>query len=198
VEFFQVFFAAFMPLFFAIDAPGILPAFLSVTSEISLVQRRRVVLQATLTAIGVSIFFIYLGKFIFKMLAISVADFKVAGGILLLIFAVHDLLFSTGERRKKGTDNSTVGVVPVGIPLIIGPGVLTTLLISVESFGYSMTFASIVLNLIIVYVIFYYSDLVIKVLTKAGSIAIGKVFNLFLAAISIRLIRSGITEMMNM
>ena len=132
------------------------------------------------------------------MLGIGVADFKVAGGLVLLIFSIYDLLFSTGDRRKKDTDDSTVGVVPVGIPLIVGPGVLTTLLIGVEQFGHTMTVFSIVANLMIVYLVFYNSDLVIRIITKAGSVALGKVFNLFLAAISIRLIRSGITEIINM
>ncbi len=186
--------AAFMPLFFAIDAPGILPAFISVTGDASLMKRRKITIQATITALAVSLVFIFLGKIIFKQLHIEVADFKVAGGLLLLVFAVYDLLFSTGQRRTKDTDDDTIGVVPVGIPLIIGPAVLTTLLISVEQFGYTATIASIVANLLIVFLLFYNSERVIKILTRAGSIAVGKVFSLFLAAIAIRLIRSGITE----
>lgn len=189
----EVFLTAFMPLFFAIDAIGILPAFLSVTGDISIIQRRKVVNQAAVTAFGISVFFIFFGQAIFKLLGITVNDFKVAGGILLLVLSIYDLLFDQGNRRKAGTDD-TVGIVPIGTPLIIGPGALTTLLLIVDTTGYTMTMISLVINVAIVWVVFYFSDKVIKVITKPGSIAIGKVFALFLAAIAVMLIRSGIEQ----
>lgn len=192
----EIFLKAFMPLFFAIDAVGILPAFLSVTGDVSLIQRRRVVNQAAVTAFGISVFFIFFGQAIFKLLGITVNDFKVAGGILLLVFSVHDLLFDQGTRRKTGNDD-TIGIVPIGTPLIIGPGALTTLLLTVDTTGYTWTMLSLTLNIAIVWVVFFFSDKVIKIITKPGSIAIGKVFALFLAAIAVMLIRSGIEQIIN-
>lgn len=192
----EMFLKAFMPLFFAIDAIGILPAFLSVTGDASVIQRRKVVNQAAVTAFGISVFFIFFGQAIFKLLGITVNDFKVAGGILLLVFAVHDLLFDTGERRKAGNDD-TIGIVPIGTPLIIGPGALTTLLLTVDTTGYTWTMVSLTMNVAIVWIVFFFSDKVIKVITKPGSIAIGKVFALFLAAIAVMLIRSGIEQILN-
>ncbi len=193
----EVFIAAFVPLFFAIDAPGILPTFLSVTGDVSLIQRRRVVNQATVTAFGVSVFFIFLGKFIFKFLGISISDFKIAGGSLLLVFSVYDVLFDTGDRRKAGDQNDTLGVVPIGTPLIIGPAALTTLLLLADSVGYFWTMVSLTLNIGIVWFFFYYSDKIIKIITKPGAIAIGKIFAIFLCAIGVMLIRSGVMELMN-
>lgn len=192
----EMFLKAFMPLFFAIDAIGILPAFLSVTGDTSVLQRRRVVNQAAVTAFGISVFFIFFGQAIFKLLGITVNDFKVAGGILLLVFSVHDLLFDQGTRRKAGSDD-TIGIVPIGTPLIIGPGALTTLLLTVDTTGYTWTMVSLTINVAIVWVVFFFSDKVIKVITKPGSIAIGKVFALFLAAIAVMLIRSGIEQILN-
>ncbi len=189
----EIFLKAFMPLFFAIDAIGILPAFLSVTGDASLIQRRKVVNQAAVTAFGISVFFIFFGQTVFKLLGITVSDFKVAGGLLLLILSIHDLIFDRGERRKAGADD-TIGIVPIGTPLIIGPGALTTLLLIVDTTGYTWTMVSLVLNLFIVWIVFYFSDKVVKVITKPGSIAVGKVFALFLAAIAVMLIRSGIEQ----
>lgn len=189
----EIFLKAFMPLFFAIDAIGILPAFLSVTGDISLMQRRKVVNQAAVTAFGISVFFIFFGQAIFKLLGITVNDFKVAGGLLLLVLSIYDLLFDQGNRRKAGADD-TIGIVPIGTPLIIGPGALTTLLLIVDTTGYTWTMVSLVMNVAIVWVVFFFSDKVIKVITKPGSIAIGKVFALFLAAIAVMLIRSGIEQ----
>lgn len=192
----EVFIAAFVPLFFAIDAPGILPTFLSVTGDVSLIQRRRVVNQATVTAFGVSVFFIFLGKIIFKFLGISISDFKIAGGSLLLVFSVYDVLFDTGDRRKAGDQADTLGVVPIGTPLIIGPAALTTLLLLADSVGYFWTMISLTLNIGIVWFFFYHSDRIIKLITRPGAIAIGKIFAIFLCAIGVMLIRSGIMELM--
>jgi multiple antibiotic resistance protein len=130
----ELFLKAFMPLFFAIDAVGILPAFLSVTGDISVLQRRRVVNQAAVTAFGISVFFIFFGQAIFKLLGITVYDFKVAGGILLLVLSIYDLLFDQGNRRKTGAED-TIGIVPIGTPLIIGPGALTTLFLFLYNTG---------------------------------------------------------------
>lgn len=190
-----MFLKAFMPLFFAIDAIGILPAFMSVTGDVSIMQRRKVVNQAAVTAFGISVFFIFFGQAIFKLLGITVYDFKVAGGVLLLIFSIHDLLFDQGNRRKAGADD-TIGIVPIGTPLIIGPGALTTLLLLVDTTGYTWTMMSLTLNVAIVWLVFFFSDRVIKIITKPGAIAIGKVFALFLAAIAVMLIRSGIEQIM--
>ena len=185
------FLAAFMPLFFAIDAIGILPAFMSVTGDISIMQRRKVVNQAAVTAFGVSVFFIFFGKAIFKLLGITVYDFKIAGGMLLLVISIYDVLFDTTSRRKAGGDD-TIGIVPIGTPLIIGPGALTTLLLLVDTTGYTWTMVSLVINVAFVWIFFWFSDKLIKVITKPGAIAVGKVFALFLAAIAVMLIRSGV------
>lgn len=193
----EVFIAAFLPLFVAIDAPGILPTFLSVTGDVSQIQRRRIVNQATVTAFLISVFFIFLGKIVFKFLGISISDFKIAGGSLLLVFAVYDVLFDTGDRRKAGTEDSTLGVVPIGTPLIIGPAALTTMLLLSDSVGYFWTMVSLVLNIAIVWGFFYFSDRIIKIITKPGAIAIGKIFAIFLCAIGVMLIRSGVMELMN-
>ena len=190
----DIFLAAFIPLFVAIDAPGILPAFLSVTSDLSSLQRKKITNQAVITAFVISVLFIFLGKIIFQFLGISVSDFKIAGGVLLLVFAINDVLFDVGDRRKAGEADSTIGVVPIGTPLIIGPAALTTLLLTADKVGFTVTMISLVLNIGIVWLFFYNSERVIKIITKAGAAAIGKVFAIFLAAIGIALIRSGILE----
>lgn len=193
----EKFFVAFIPLFFALDAIGILPSFLTITNDMSIMKKRSVVNQATVTGVVISVFFIYGGKFVFKLLGISVADFKIAGGLLLLVFSIQDLLFSNQTNRKTPPGDDTIGIVPVGTPLIIGPATLTTLLLLVDKVGYNLTLVSLILNLMIVWVIFYFSDQVIRVIRRQGSVAIGKVFQLFLAAISVMMIRNGIVEIIS-
>ena len=113
-------FLPFIPLFVAFDVLGILPIFVSFTMEMDEPERKRVVRQSILTALLISIGFLLVGKSVFALLNITVSDFKVAGGILLFIIAVVDLIF---PERTRTFPKETIGVVPIGIPLIVGPGV---------------------------------------------------------------------------
>lgn len=179
----------FVPLFVAFDALGILPIFVSLTSEMITSERKRVVRQSTLTGFLVGIGFLAAGQSFFGLLEITISDFKVAGGILLFIIAVVDLFFPEGTRTFP---KETLGVVPIGIPLIVGPGVLTTLLISGQAYGYPATILCLVLNLLIVWVVFGHSHRIMQVLKDGGTKGLGKVFALLLAAFAMMMIRTGI------
>ena len=186
-------FLPFIPLFVAFDALGILPIFVSLTSEMIPSERRKVVRQSTLTGFLAGIGFLVVGKSVFTLLGITVSDFKVAGGILLFIIAVVDLIF---PERTRTFPKETLGIVPIGIPLIVGPGVLTTILISAQSYGYVSTVLNLLLNLLIVRLIFGSSYRVMKVLKEGGTRGLGKIFALMLAAFAMMMIRTGIFEWM--
>jgi multiple antibiotic resistance protein len=111
------------------------------------------------------------------------------------VLAVNELLFATERARNPET---SVGVVPIGIPLIIGPAALTTLLIIVDAYGYLAAVISLLVNLFLVWLIFRNSSFVIRVMGKAGSKAFAKVAALFMAAIAIMMIRVGLTAMIVM
>jgi multiple antibiotic resistance protein len=119
----------------------------------------------------------------------------VAGGILLFIIAIVDLIF---PERTRTFPKETLGIVPIGIPLIVGPGVLTTVLISAQSYGYVSTILNLVLNLLIVRIIFGSSYRVMKILKEGGTRGLGKIFALLLAAFAMMMIRTGILEWMKM
>ncbi|MBU1298048.1 MAG: MarC family protein [Bacteroidetes bacterium] len=191
---FETFLLAFIPLFVAMDVLGTLPLFIGLTEGITEKRRNRLVIEATLTALAISLIFLGSGKLLFSFLGITENDFRIAGGLVLLVLSINDLLFSSDTARKN--PETTVGVVPIGIPLIMGPAALTTILIIVDSYGYVWTITSIALNLLIVWVVFRNADRVLKVLGKAGSRAIAKVASLFLAAIAVMMIRVGVTEIL--
>ncbi len=184
-------FLPFIPLFVAFDALGILPIFVSLTSEMTQPERKKVVRQSTVTGFLASIGFLAAGKWVFDLLGITVSDFKVAGGILLFIIAVVDLIF---PERTRTFPKETLGVVPIGIPLIVGPGVLTLLLISAQTYGYVSTVLCLILNLLIVWLVFGRSHLIMGLLKEGGTKGMGKVFALLLAAFAMMMIRTGITE----
>jgi multiple antibiotic resistance protein len=86
----------------------------------------------------------------------------------------------------------TLGAVPIGTPLITGPAVLTTIIILLDSYGVVLTVSSFVINLLIVWITFYYASAISKFLGKAGSKAFSKIASLLLAAIAVMMIRKGI------
>jgi len=189
----QTFLLAFIPLFVAIDVLGVLPFFTALTENLDDTRRKKLTSEATLTAFIISVLFLATGKWLFSFLGITESDFRVGGGIVLLVLAVYDLLFS---KERKLDAESTVGVVPIGIPLIMGPAALTTILILVNSYGYFWTIISLLINLLIVWLVFLQSKLIGKVLGKSGSQGFAKVAALFLAGIAVMMIRSGISEML--
>lgn len=184
---------AFIPLFVAIDVPGLVPLFISLTTGMTLKVKRRLIVEATLTAGAVALIFLVLGKLIFKFLGITENDFRIGGGIVLIVLAITDLLFSGGEKKEP---NSSVGVVPIGIPLIMGPAALTSIIIIVDAYGYWISMISLTLNLLIVWFVFRHSDVVIKLMGDGGARAFAKVASLFMVAIAVMMIRVGIENIL--
>ena len=124
------------------------------------------------------------------MLYEVITDFRIGGGVVLLVLAIQDLASSTPEERRKPRSN--VGVVPIGIPLIMGPAGMTTILILMDTHGFGMTMSALVANCIVVLVVLLNSKWIIRILGDAGSQAFAKVASLFMAGIAVMMIRSGI------
>jgi multiple antibiotic resistance protein len=188
-------FLPFIPLFVAFDTLGILPIFVSLTSEMTQGERKRVIRQSTLTGFLVSLGFIAVGKSVFALLGITVSDFQIAGGILLFIISIIDLIF---PEKTRTFPKETMGVVPIGIPLIVGPAVLTLLLIIVHTYGYISTMLCLILNFLIVWLTFSQSHRIMRLMKEGGAKGIGKVFSLLLAAFAMMMIRIGIKGWMGL
>jgi multiple antibiotic resistance protein len=182
-------FLPFIPLFVAFNVLGILPIFTSLTSEMAQSERKRVARQSILTGFLVSIGFLGAGKSVFTLMGITVSDFQIAGGILLFIIAVIDLIF---PEKTRSFPKETMGVVPIGIPLIVGPAVLTLLLIIVHTYGYFSTILCLILNLLLVWLAFSQSRWILRLLKEGGAKGMGKVFSLLLAAFAMMMIRIGL------
>jgi len=187
-DFATKFVIAFIPIFVAIDAIGMVAIFIGLGANVEPKRRQQEALLGIGTALAISVGFMFLGKLIFAALGITVADFQVAGGLILLAFAVRDLLDVGGEKRYAGGD---FGVVPLGMPLIAGPALLTALLVLIDSVGMIYTLLSLILNLVIVAVVFWYADRLTKWMGKQGINGISKLVSLLLAAIAVSLIRRG-------
>ena len=190
----ESFWLCFVPLFVAMDAIGLLPIYIGMTDGFSVAQQRKIIVQSVFTALIVSILFLFGGQWLFGRLGITTPDFMVAGGILLFAFAITDLL-SSSECGPPPNPES-LGAVPLGVPLMVGPAVLTTIIL-VSQYGATPTVLAIVSNTAIVGLSLWFSGAIVKVLGKTGSRAISKIVQLILAAIGITMIRLGILGMIH-
>ena len=185
---------AFIPVFVAVDAIGLLPLFTSFTQDLEKKEKIKLIIQSVITAMCLAIGFLFLGKEIFKFLSITSGDFMIAGGILLFCLAIIDIVNPQDKRSIAGKD---MGVVPLGTPLIAGPAVLTTSLIIVEEYGLYPTLISIMVNILLAGLIFLLSAFLLKLFGKSGSKALSKITSLLLAAIAVMMIRKGIMQVLS-
>jgi multiple antibiotic resistance protein len=192
VDIIREFALTFVPLFVAMDPVGNLPIFLALTQEIEPKHRRHAVYLAALTALGVGLAFVAIGKAIFLLLGIDVADFLMAGGIILLILAVRYLITGKVVETEDLSASETVGVVPLGTPLVVGPAVLASLLSLTGQYRIPIVVSSFVLNLVIQWVLFRQADRIVEFLGRSGANAISKIVMLLLAAIAVKMIRQGV------
>ncbi len=184
------FWLCFVPFFVAVDSLGVLPLFLGLTEGMSVKARRRVIVQSLVTAFLVAVLFLLAGPAVLKLVGVGVADFLVAGGILLLVLSLTDIL--TGEKRQRQVENDSIGAVPIGVPLLAGPAVLTTSLLLATEYGIGTTVLALLANIAIVGLIFNFAGVIATLLGPAGSRTLSKVASLLLAAFAVMLIRKGL------
>jgi multiple antibiotic resistance protein len=159
---------AFVALFVAVDVLGVIPLYLSLTAGLSAEERGRLPRQSAVTATAVGLGF-------------------------LLVLSIHDLL-SSGRGNPGGIP--TIGAVPIGTPLVVGPAALATLALLVQSYGYLVTLAALGANMALAFGVLSHADKVGRVFGAAGSEVIAKVANLLLAAFGVSLIRRGVMDLL--
>ncbi len=184
----------FIPIFVAIDAFALMPLFLSLTSELSNSERARVVNQSIITSFLVCLVFVSTGEFVFRLIGVRVDDFKIAGGLVLLIIAILEIV-NPGTMKEKVFDRSAIGVVPIAVPMIVGPALLTTLIVLLEHYGIRMTLTGLILNLIVLWIFLRKVSMIHHLIGKTGIQAISKLMAILLASIAVMMIRIGIINL---
>jgi multiple antibiotic resistance protein len=185
----DIFFLAFIPLFVAFDVLGILPIYLKFTSTLDSKTKNRHLRDSLLTSFLTAIIFVVAGNKVMMYLGITMNDFLVAGGIVIFITAIKEIISGPSEPE---TADEMFGVVPLGIPLLAGPAVLATSVIIWNVYEYYYFFISLFLNIIICGVVLKFSNVILKVLGKRLVEALSKVFSLIIASIAIMFIRRGL------
>jgi multiple antibiotic resistance protein len=183
---------SFIPLFVAVDAIANIPIFLSLVEHSSKPAKKKIILDAVITATAVAIIFMFVGKLVFSLLGITIPDFQIAGGALLFVISVRLLLPGAAKSVLTSCQDKDIGVFPLGTPLITGPAVLTTTLMMMNSYGVLTTLVAVVLNMFFVWITLLKADMIIKVIGPNGTRAFSKIMYILLAAIAVMMIRHGI------
>lgn len=195
------FLLCFIPLFVAMDPPGILPVFFRLTAGCTSAQRKRLVMLAIPSATAIGLIFFVAGRPILDFLHIKVFDLQIAGGILLFLYALMDLVVpgkpavNAPAGAAPSTDNAP-GIVPLATPIIVGPAVMTLGLVMVDKYGLAMTSSALIANILILFAIMMASDLILRFFPMQAMNAASKVIDLLLAAIGVMLVREGIVALL--
>lgn len=177
----------------------ILPVILEFTADCDGAVRRRMLLQALAAGNAVALSTAIAGSFLLHATRLTVDDLRVAGGVILLVFATFDLLFNR-EQRKRGLSDvmqapvSTL-LVPLAVPLLVGPATLATVLVVVEDSGRIPALVAVLGNGLINAAILAVAQPIYDRVGPGFGRAFGKVMSLVLAAIAVSMIRVGVSGM---
>jgi multiple antibiotic resistance protein len=183
---------AVIALFIIVDPFGNIPIFIGLTQKIPDAQKKKVYNTATLVGMALLLIFAFTGQEIFSLFGVSIYSFEVAGGILLLIIAIRILI--GGNMHEKVESPESLGAVPIAIPLLVGPGAITTTILDLQAYGIAIAILAVLIVLSLAWVILRFINSIYKVLGKTGSLVIARVMALLIAAIAVQYILTGVTH----
>jgi multiple antibiotic resistance protein len=189
----QDFTLVFLPLLVAMDPLAILPFLVPFLSSLPPGRRIRVINIASVTGVAIGLFFLGLGRAVFVALGITISDFVIAGGLVLLIISLKELVSSTGGEALPAA-NELIAVVPIGTPLLVGPATISLLIVLSGLFSVWLVVVAFLVNILLAWVVFTQAHQISRFLGQGGLQAFSKVAYLLLAAIAVQLIRGGLTE----
>ncbi|MET1160088.1 MAG: MarC family protein [Thermoprotei archaeon] len=176
-------------LFVVLDAPGNAPLFYFFTKDMEPSKRIATIRKSIVVASIILLFFTLAGDPVLKYLGITVNDFRIAGGIILFIYAVLGILGRTAAEEVSAEE---IAVVPLATPLLAGPGAITTVIYVAYSMGPLIAILSILINVFIAWILLENGERLLRLLGKQGSIVLSKILAIILAAYAVAMIKEGI------
>jgi multiple antibiotic resistance protein len=197
---------ALSSIFFLVDPFAALPTFLAVTAGADAQRRRKMAWKASVTALVVLSAFAVAGQYIFKMFGITLPAFEIAGGVILLLIGL-DMLEAkrspTQESREEAAEaalKEDAGIVPLGIPMLAGPGAITSVMVLVgqAQMRWQMMLAilaSIFITAAICYLVLGNSDRVARALGETGVRILVRIMGLLLVALAVQYFVNGMADL---
>jgi multiple antibiotic resistance protein len=193
----------FTAIFAIVDPIGNVPIFYSITQKYSKEERIKIIKTAIITALVVLFIFGLIGNYIFMLFHITIPAFRIAGGLLLfrvafnMLYGITPGTKTTQREKDEAIEKDTVGIVPMGIPLLAGPGAISTVMLynsQGDLSSISVVFISVLATLLITYILLRNIDKIFNKLGRVGSHAISRIMGLILAAIAIQFLINGVHQ----
>ena len=198
----DLFISTFIKIFFIMTPFFVLTVFLTITNDATLIERRKLAIKVTLSVVVISLVLLFFGEHIFKVFGITLDAFKIGAGALLFLTAVG-LIYGNKDGQKPTDKNlSDLAVVPLALPITIGPGTIGVLLVMGVEFN---SFSKLVIGslalicaILLIGSMLYLSSLIERFIGKNGLLILSKITGLFLAALSAQLIFDGIKSFLGL
>ena len=192
----RLFVGVFVTLFVIMDPPGTVPIFLALTSSMTAKQRKAAAFTAVLVAFGVIVAFALFGQSILNYLHVSLPALEASGGLLLLLIAM-ELLTGKAEDPEPNARGGNVALVPLGTPLLAGPGAIVSIMVFVQNADgaadYVAIFSGLVAVCICLWLAMRFANIIHRVLGESGTTLVTRIAGLLLAAIAVQMIADAVT-----
>jgi len=194
----------FLAVFIVVDPFGVVPVFIALTADFPVRKKRLTIQKAVLVAFAVLCLFAFTGNAILRFLGIQPGSFFIAGGILMFIVSIDLLLGKPGRTKTSGEEHGEerddVSIFPLAIPMLAGPGTITTILLYVSEdkepgFILPVLVASVALALLIAGLTMYLSSFFLRVLGKTGVSVIERIMGIILTGLSVQFVYDGLLKL---
>jgi multiple antibiotic resistance protein len=196
--------SSFITLFIIVDPIVNVPLFIAILSNFKKSDRKKMVKKATIIAAIILIIFTLAGDTIFRIFSIEMYSFRIAGGLLLFIISI-EMLFgrrphtkSSAEEEEEALIKEDVVVTPLAVPLLTGPGAITTGIVLFHAANGTTNKILLFLDIGLVFLISYFilsrSEKAFEILGKTGTMVIVRIMGLLLAAIAVQFVITGVEE----
>ncbi|MBU1729106.1 MAG: MarC family protein [Candidatus Margulisbacteria bacterium] len=175
-------------LFIITDSLGNLPFYIGMTEDRSDEERSRITMTAIITGLLMMAFFVFAGSLVLDLFDLTIDDLRIAGGVLLLVISVEVLM----RGRVVAGHREDIGAVPLGTPLLVGPGAITTVLVMTKLYQLPAVVLGVLICFALIWLVFHFAGIIFKVLGRNGSRIVTKIAAILIAAIAVRFIRVGI------
>ncbi len=202
----KLFVTFFISLLIIMDPLGNLPFFLMFTENNTPSERSRMAAVSTFTACLILIFFCLTGDLLLQLFGIELPAFQLAGGLIFFIYALQMLrlipsgLKTSSEEEREGIEKKNVAMVPLAIPLLAGPGAITTVLVWNQKMGDTFSVPFLVLTIIaacvVVYLVFYFGQKISGFLGVGGNRVLTRIMGLLLAVIAVQFMVDGFKQIL--
>ena len=198
----DLFISTFIKIFFIMTPFFVLTVFLTITNDATIIEKRKLAIKVTLSVVVISLVLLFFGEHIFKVFGITLDAFKIGAGALLFLTAVGLIYGNKDGQKPTDTNLSDLAVVPLALPITIGPGTIGVLLVMGVEFN---SFSKLVIGslalicaILLIGCMLYLSSLIEWFIGKNGLLILSKITGLFLAALSAQLIFDGIKSFLGL